>query len=140
MQLAITSTSSDLIFAGVLLFFLGLAQGIFIPFMKNPRMALSAHTDGVQSGLALSVFGIVWSLLELSQLWLQITYYSALLGFYGLWLGITSASISGASKALPMAGAGYSASPTGEMLAIILTRLGGTLILLSSGLVLAGLI
>lgn len=140
MQLTINSEGYALVTYGAILFFLGLLQGVVIPMVKNPRMALSAHTDGVQSGLALMAFGVIWSLLDLSPTWLQVAYFSALVGFYGLWLGITWASISGASKALPMAGAGFSAGPFAEFVAIFLTRVSGTLILLSAGLVVAGLL
>ncbi len=140
MPLNITPSSEELILAGALLFLIGLTQGIIIPFMKNPRMALSAHTDGVQSGLALMVYGIVWSLVDLSPLWQNLAYFSAIIGFYGLWIGITWASATGASRALPMAGEGYSGTPTAELIVIALTRISGTLILLSSIALVIGLL
>jgi hydroxylaminobenzene mutase len=140
MQLVISPQGYELIVAGAILFLLGLVQGVALPFVKNPRMALSAHTDGLQSGLALIASGVIWNLLDLSQIQFQIAFYSALIGYYGLWIGITSASITGASRALPMAGKGCSGSPAAEMLATLLTRTSGTLILVSAGFTVIGLL
>lgn len=140
MQLVISPQGYELIVAGAILFLLGLVQGVALPFVKNPRMALSAHTDGLRSRLALIASGVIWNLFDLSQVQFQIAFYSALIGYYGLWIGITPASITGASRALPMAGESYSGSPAAELLATLLTRTSGTLILVSAGFTVIGLL
>lgn len=40
-----------LIFLGLLLFLLALIIGLFVQNMTNPRMALSAHLEGVMNGM-----------------------------------------------------------------------------------------
>lgn len=44
---------------GMLLFILGLLNGLVIPFFKNKRMGLSAHLAGVQNGMVLLLFGFL---------------------------------------------------------------------------------
>ncbi len=51
---------------GALLFLLGLVNGALVQSFTNPRMGLSAHLAGVQNGLVLMVFGLLWSQLALS--------------------------------------------------------------------------
>jgi len=48
-----------LIFLGLLLFFLGLLAGLFVQNMANPRMALSAHLEGVMNGMFLVLLGLI---------------------------------------------------------------------------------
>jgi hydroxylaminobenzene mutase len=49
-----------LCFAGVLLFLLGLLNGFAIPASRSPRISLSAHLTGVQSGAFLLGLGLLW--------------------------------------------------------------------------------
>ena len=98
-----------LLIAGSILFLLGLLQGAAVSSFANPRMALSAHLTAVQSGLSILVAGVVWSLLRLPR-WLDRTARWAIAGgMYGLWIALTIAAATGASEALPIAGAGYQA-------------------------------
>ena len=61
MKIEIKPLGRQLIILGVVLFLIGLIQGALIPFFHNPRMALSAHLAAVQSGMAMVIFGIIWS-------------------------------------------------------------------------------
>ena len=49
-----------LCFAGLARFVFGLAIGFFLKAFRNPRAALSAHLNAVQSGTFLMVLGLVW--------------------------------------------------------------------------------
>lgn len=52
---------------GVLLLFLGLLTGIPIMHVKNPRMGLAAHLEGIMAGMMLLVLGgVVWDRLKFS--------------------------------------------------------------------------
>jgi len=102
-------------------------------------MGLSAHLAAVQSGMALMIFGVVWELLTLQEKWLKIAYSSALASMYLVWISITMSAIFGASKALPMAGKGFSASSLVESSVLITVYLGAGLGILSGILIVLGL-
>lgn len=73
--------SSTLCFTGVLLFLLGLLNGLAIPHLRSPRLGLSAHLTGVQSGTFLLAAGLLWARLAISEPW------NAILG-HVLWIRV----------------------------------------------------
>ncbi|MBX9859697.1 MAG: hypothetical protein K2Y20_08930 [Sphingomonas sp.] len=77
-------------------------------------MALSAHLTAVQSGMALMIVGVVWSAVTLRPRTGAGARWAIIIGMYGLWMGLTLAAATGASKGLPIAGAGHSADATVE--------------------------
>ena len=131
-MIEITQIGRYLIFIGIVFFLAGLVQGVLIPFAKNSRMALSGHLTAVQCGMALAIFGVIWSLVELSPFWEIVAAYGSALGFVLIWLGITIASVTGASKALPIAGAGFSANRTAEF-SVKVMEIAGVLLSLIAG-------
>lgn len=131
-MIELTKIGGHLIFIGIVLFLIGLIQGAVIPRAKNSRMALSGHLTAVQCGMALAIFGVIWSLVELPLFIETVVAYGSALGFILIWLGITIASVTGASKALPIAGAGFSAIVIFELIVTIMVRLGSLLSLIAS--------
>jgi hydroxylaminobenzene mutase len=105
--------SDKLLFFGVLLFFLGLVVGIFIPMMANPRMGLSSHLEGVMNGIFLIVLGLIWSRLDLSERLLRITYWLSLFGTFANWFAVLIAAIFNSGKMMPLA-SGKEGSPITE--------------------------
>jgi hydroxylaminobenzene mutase len=104
-----------LIVAGAILFLLGLLQGAVVQMLLNSRMALSAHLTAVQGGTALMVVGVVWPAVSLSETLQSTARWAIILGLYALWVGLTLSATTGASDALPIAGAGYKAGRVVEM-------------------------
>lgn len=96
--------SDKLIFWGVLLFFLGLLAGLFVPMMANPRMGLSGHLEGVMNGIFLIVSGLIWNRLELSEKWLRTSFNLALYGSFANFTAVIIAAITGSGKLMPIAG------------------------------------
>lgn len=96
--------SKKLLFFGMLLFFLGLAVGLFIPSMNNPRMGLASHLEGVMNGLFLLILGLIWQKLVLTQKWLSLTYWLALYGSFANFLAVLIAALTGSGKMMPLAG------------------------------------
>lgn len=135
-----STAQRTLLVAGAALFLLGLLEGAAVPAFANPRMALSAHLTAVQSGMALMIVGIIWPAGSLPPRTGAIARWAIIIGMYGLWIGLTSAAATGASKDLPIAGAGHSADATIEQVvsAIVL----GSSVLMTLGWIvfLAGLI
>jgi hydroxylaminobenzene mutase len=96
--------SDKLIFFGVLLLFLGLLVGVFIPVIANPRMALSSHLEGITNGFFLIILGLIWNKLELSGRWLGIIYWLSLYGTYATLIAVLLAAIFKAGMLMPIAG------------------------------------
>ncbi len=139
MNLTIEHEGKQLVLFGALLFLLGLIEGVLIPHFSNPRMALSAHLAAVQSGLALMVFGVIWSLVDLNRTQELLARYGTIFSMYLIWSSITLAAINGASQALPLAGAGHAASQWGEWLVTVLVYTGSLLGMVAAFLMLLGL-
>jgi hydroxylaminobenzene mutase len=99
-----TQQSEKLIFLGVLLFFLGLVVGLFIPMMANPRMGLSTHLEGIMNGLFLCVLGLIWNRLNLPDRWIYLGFWLALYGTFANFLAVLISAITGAGKLIPIAG------------------------------------
>ncbi|MGB7301688.1 MAG: hypothetical protein WBD34_20390 [Burkholderiaceae bacterium] len=129
-----------LILSGAILFFVGLLQGVGIPYFKNSRMALSGHLTAVQCAMALMIFGLMWSHIgqALGHALSVTAQLSLIVGFLLIWIGITAASINGASKTLPIAGAGFSGSKAAESLVTVVEVIGSLLAVIGGGLVVWG--
>lgn len=108
--------------AGFLLFTLGLLIGFTIPAMRNSRMGLSAHLTAAQTGPALIAIALFWRYLGVPESWAPLTVYALTASSYLLVLGIALAAIFGASEALPIAGKGYGAARTQELVVTILVK------------------
>ena len=139
MTFAVTPAGKKLIFFGALLFLLGLLQGGIIPAFTNPRMALSAHLAAVQSGMALMILGVIWQLVDLSEQLKRWAYLGNLFSIYSVWVVITLSAITGASKALPMAGKGYESVAAIEWLLLIGVYIGAGAGIAGMALVVFGL-
>jgi hydroxylaminobenzene mutase len=126
-----------LLILGTVLFLLGLLTGLALPVFRNKRMGLSAHLVGVQHGMVLWALGLIVPKLAPATPALHATMlWSLVLGLYGLWLAMLLAAIWGASQALPMAGAGHSASRGREGIVAGLVYLPATGIVLGTVLLL----
>ena len=129
-----------LLIAGSLLFLLGLLQGGVVDLFVNPRMALSAHLTAVQSGTAMMVVGGIWPAVTLSRRLAAIARWAIAGGMFGLWLALTLSAATGASRSLPMAGAGYSSSPVMETIVETLLVASSAAIVVGWALLLLGLV
>ncbi len=139
MAIEIDVLGKKLILLGAVLFLLGLFQGALIPSFHNPRMALSAHLAAVQSGMAMIIFGLIWNLVRISEKWLKVAFYTNFLGMYVVWIAISLGAILGASRSLPIAGAGFAATPSRELLVQVLVSAGAGLAVVSVCLIVLGL-
>lgn len=116
--------SSTLCFAGTLLFLLGLLTGLGIPLFRSPRIGLSAHLAAIESGLGLIGFGLLLPHLLLSPAWAAGFTHLLWISLYVLWIGLVFGAAYGTGKTLPIAGAGFAATPWQEITARILISLG----------------
>ncbi len=83
---------------GLILFLIGLLTGFAVPAMKNPRMGLSSHLEGVLNGMFLVVLGLLWPHVHLAHVWgvaaVVLIVYSA----YANWLATLLAAAWGAGR------------------------------------------
>jgi hydroxylaminobenzene mutase len=102
--------SRRLVWYGILLFFLGLVEGMFIQSMRSPRLGLSAHVGAVMSGMFLAILGLAWHKIHLTPRAAAATFWLALYGMYGSAAGVVLAAVFGAGQSTPIAGAGFRAA------------------------------
>lgn len=96
--------AEKLIFLGLILFLVGLSVGMIVQNMANPRMALSAHLEGVMNGMFLVILGLIWKRLVLSKTLLIITFWLAVYGTFANLIAVIIAAVTGFGKMMPIAG------------------------------------
>ncbi|HEX2594050.1 MAG TPA: hypothetical protein VHL34_21290 [Rhizomicrobium sp.] len=106
--------------AGLSLFMLGLLNGFVIPLGRSPRIGLSAHLTGVQSGTFLIAAGLFWPLMHLPPLWSTILCHALWISLYAVWLSLLLAGLFGAGRGLPIAGQGITTTPARQLVVSIL--------------------
>nr|WP_202926630.1 hydrogenase [Gordonia desulfuricans] len=91
---------------GLVLFLLGLVTGLAVPAVKNPRMGLASHLQGMTNGPFLIVVGLLWPYLELPHVWQVVTVVLLAYGTYANWLATQLAAIWGAGHRFAPGAAG----------------------------------
>jgi hydroxylaminobenzene mutase len=106
---------------GLILFLLGLITGVAVPSLKNPRMGLASHLQGMTNGPLLIVVGLLWPHVNLSHGWQVVAVALLVYGSYANWLATQLAAIWGAGRRFAPAAAGdHEASAIKEGLVNIL--------------------
>ncbi|WNG86382.1 hydrogenase [Mycobacterium sp. ITM-2016-00317] len=96
-----------LLFAlGLILFLLGLITGVAVPALKNPRMGLASHLQGMTNGPLLVVVGLLWPYVNLSHGWQVVAVALLVYGAYANWLATQLAAIWGAGRKFAPGAAG----------------------------------
>ncbi len=131
--------SNQLIFWGVVLFFLGLVVGVIVPFFSNPRMGASSHIQGTFNGLFLIVWGLIWHKIDLSSRWLGITFWLAIYGTFANWLGVLLAAIFNGGKLLGVMAEGQAGPAWIEPIISFLLISLGPAMLICCGITIIGL-
>lgn len=115
--------SNWLIFLGLLLFFIGLVIGLFVQNMVNPRMALSAHLEGLMNGMFLAILGIVWHRISITTRLLKLTFWLALYGSFANVIAVFLGGLTGAGRLMPLAGGLEGDQPIEGIISFQLTTL-----------------
>lgn len=118
------NASLALCLAGVVLFLLGLVNGFAVPRMKSPRLGLSAHLTGVQSGTFLIAAGLLWAKLQLASTWSGVVADVLWVSLYLLWLSLLLAGVFGAGRGLDIAGQGMTTTRARQTTVTALMALG----------------
>ena len=120
--------SDILCLSGVVLFLLGLLTGLAIPALRSPRIGLSAHLTGVQSGTFLIACGLLWPRLSLGS-WSGAVGHTLWVSLYAVWLSLLLAGFFGAGRGLPIAGQGITTTAMKQGVVSVLL-IGGSLAVL----------
>lgn len=99
---------------GILLFLLGLLTGLAGPKLKNPRMGLASHLQGVMNGMFLVILGLIWPRLGLSHAWLAVTFWLIVYAAFANWAATLLAAAWGARTLMPIAAGTHKAAPGRE--------------------------
>jgi (hydroxyamino)benzene mutase len=118
--------------SGLALFVLGLLIGAIIPKFRNPRMGLSTHLTAVQSGTFLLAIGVFWPALSVPALFASIIAWSLALSSWFLVSGLGLSAVTGASRILPIAGAGHRGTKFQELLVSTIVLCSSVWLLLAS--------
>ena len=119
--------------AGLWLFLVGLLIGAAIPKFTSPRLALSAHLTAVQSGTALLAIGWFWPNLVRGNAFADPLGHALWISFWMLSAALTLAAAWGASRVLPIAGAGYAATPIKERVTAVAIKVASLAMILALG-------
>lgn len=87
---------------GMALFLLGLIVGLVEEKLRNPRMGLAAHLEGLMNGTFLIAVGSAWSDVRLSRRLGNVAFGAALYGAYANWVTTTLAAIFGTAALTPL--------------------------------------
>jgi hydroxylaminobenzene mutase len=129
----------QLLIFGTVLFLMGLLAGFAVPALTNPRMGVTLHATGMQSGMALWALGLMWQRLELPAGAQLAACLLAVVGLYAIFASLLLAALWGTSRATPLAGAGHHASSLREATVTALLGSGSLAIVIAVALVLWGL-
>jgi (hydroxyamino)benzene mutase len=125
---------------GLILFLIGLLTGFVIPTLKNPRMGLSSHLEGVINGMFLVLLGLLWPHVQLSHAWSVTAVGLLLYSAYANWLATLLAAAWGAGRKLaPIAAGDHEASKVKETLVNVMLISLGVAVVIGVVIVLFGL-
>jgi hydroxylaminobenzene mutase len=129
----------QLLISGTVLFLLSLLIGFALPAVANPRMGVSAHVAGIESGITLWALGLMWQYVALPAGMQRATQLLAVLGLYAVFASLLLAALWGTSRATPIAGAGHQANFPREVAVTTLLASGSIASAAAIALVLWGL-
>ena len=102
--------SRSIAFAGLAMFVFGLALGFFLKPFPNPRAALSAHLNAVQSGTFLIALALLWPKLAIWPRLAAPIGHATWIAFWALEAGMVIAAFAtAAADGAPAGGVGRTA-------------------------------
>lgn len=122
---------------GTFLFLLGMLNGFVLPFFTNPRAGLSAHLAGVQGGMVLMIFGLMWNNVRRSKAALNISCWFSIYSIYITWLGLLLSAVWGTHSLI--GGAGFRAAGYQEFTVLLLLLTAAIAIVAAVIIILRGL-
>src|SRR5688572_13801419 len=107
------------LFAGMLLFLIGIFTGVAVQLFHNPRLAVSGHLIGVLNGMFLMIVGLFWHRLSLGESAKKWARNLLFFGTYGNWVLTTVGALWGTKRLTPIAGEGYGGADWQELVVAV---------------------
>jgi hydroxylaminobenzene mutase len=102
---------------GLILLLMGLLTGLAVPVLKNSRMGLSSHLQGVLNGMFLALLGLLWPHIHLPHAWAVTAVVLIVYSAFANWLATLLAAVWGAGRRFaPIAAGDHEASAVREHL------------------------
>jgi len=130
------SLQKGFLIMGATLFLLGLASGLAIGMMANPRMGLSAHIQGLTNGMFLIAVGAAWRFVGLGRRAAVVTFCLLAYGTVANWASTTLAAVWNTGQLTPIhapepnALAWQEGIVSAGLLSLTVAMISGTLLLL----------
>ena len=126
-----------LIRLGLVLFLLGLLTGMAVAMVRNPRMAVASHLQGVTNGPFLVLIGLLWPRVHLPHAVQIATVVLLVYGSCANWLATQLGAVWGAGRRYaPLATGEHSASPGRERVVdLLLVTLAPAMVLATISLI-----
>ncbi|MBI3791002.1 MAG: hydrogenase [Gemmatimonadetes bacterium] len=119
MSIAPRTHARRLLWHGAALFLLGLLTGFVESALRNPRMGLAAHLEGVMNGTFLLAVGAAWPHVRLAPGRAAAAFWLLLYGAYVNWAITLLAAVLGTTAMTPLTGQGFGAAPWAEQLVTV---------------------
>ncbi len=126
---------------GLVLLLLGLLTGLAVPVLRNPRMGLAAHLQGMTNGPLLVVVGLLWPHVDLAYTWRVVTICLLGYGAYANWLATQLGAFWGAGRRFAPSAAGeHRAGATQERIVDLLLATLAPAMIVATVLLIVGII
>ncbi len=130
-----------LLVLGLVLFLLGLLTGLVVPALKNPRMGVASHLQGMTNGPFLMVVGLMWPRVDLPHAWEIVAALLLVYGTYANWLATQLGSLWGAGHRFAPGAAGeYRAGATQERAVDLLLVTLAPAMIIATGILIVGVL
>ena len=122
-----------LLVAGMILFLIGLLNGLLIPILEDLHMGQTAHLVGIQNAVVLILFGLTLKHVSLPSNSISVLTVLSIYGMYSIWFAVvlTATSVTNAENSI---------SALKENIAPIFLYSGSLAIIIATILVIIGLI
>ena len=77
-----------MLIAGMVLFLIGLLNGLFIPSFESHHMSQTAHLVGIQNAVVLIVFGLIVKHINFSTKFTSLLITLSIYSMYAIWLSV----------------------------------------------------
>jgi hydroxylaminobenzene mutase len=113
-QLASRRVQQALTALGLILFLLGLLTGLAVPAMRNPRMGVASHLQGMTNGPFLIIVALLWPQVDLPHPAQIVTVVLVVYGAYANWLATQLGALWGAGRRFAPGATGTHQSTTSK--------------------------
>lgn len=139
MRASLCNMQQLLLVLGLVLFLLGLLTGLAVPVLKNPRMGVASHMQGMTNGPFLLIVGVMWPHVDLPHALKIVTVVLVVYGAYANWLATQLGALWGAGHKFAPGATGEHRAGAGQerVVELLLVTLAPAMVLATGLLIVA---